>query len=191
MTTLVLLIALAATAPTATQPVTTLLNIDCADQGAVERVHTALAVLPTVSLATVGSFPDAEKKSVAATLKTLGRFPTKLGLALIRKQLRRRNITTAVVLSQKSIYVVTTGLLRGPWAIPGPRAALSVDLVEFLSSPFPKKSRTRAVATAQVPWWKNWIFWTGVVVITGSIVAFSLLTQDPDSVDVHVRYPAK
>ncbi|MBU1239550.1 hypothetical protein KKF84_05780, partial [Myxococcota bacterium] len=185
MTIFLLLTLMTAPAAQPSQPVVTFLNVDCADKGAVERLHTSLAVMPTITLATVGNFPDKEKLSVATTLKSLGRFPTSLGLALIRKQLSRRSITAMVVLTTQGLYMVTRHSLKGPWKIPGPREALPQTLVERLTKSNHKPPVKRPAA-AEVPWWKNWVFWTGVAVITGSILAFSLLTQDPESVDVHV-----
>ncbi len=170
------------------QPKVSLLILHKGHPKSVERTRTALAVLPTITLTLERTFPEAHKTSIATTLNSLGRFPSRLGLGILRKQLQKRGIDALVVAAVRGLYLVTKETIRGPYGFPGPKQTLDPALLQALSYSNRHPSRVRK-KRRPVSWWKNWIFWTGVALVTGGVVALSIISQQPETVEIHVRTP--
>ncbi|MBN2723497.1 MAG: hypothetical protein JXR95_05435 [Deltaproteobacteria bacterium] len=172
-----------------TLPVIETINIDMKDSGAAERTVVGLRVLTTVTTGGEAVFPEKEKKALETTLKSCCSFPGKLAESLIRKQLHNRRLDWLVILTGKGIFVVGKKTIHGPFQPPAPRGALNVSLTDiFLKKNQAPVKRENKDKYEKTPWWKNWIFWTGVVAITSGVIVFSVINQTDDNIDVHLKY---
>jgi hypothetical protein len=172
-------------------PKISVINLSLSDKGSVARINTSIAVLPTIVLSTQGEFSDKKKKSLVSILKTLGKFPSTLATGILKKQLVEKKLNKIVVLTSSGIYLVSSHGVKGPWKIPGVRSALPIEFMRKLNNLNSAKTKKGSGKSKikHVAWWKNWIFWTGVTIITGSILTFSMLNQEPDRVEIHLTYP--
>ncbi|MBU1218925.1 hypothetical protein KKF34_10915 [Myxococcota bacterium] len=170
---------------TAPLPLIETINLDLKDAGTVERVKTGINILTTVTPGGETVFPDKEKQALVTTLKSCCSFPDKLSISLLQKQLVNRKLRYLVVLTSKGIFILTTNRNYGPYALPTQRQSLPSQVIKILSGVKTEKPKT---STEKPPWWKNWMFWTGAVVITASIIVFSIASQSDDSIDVYLKH---
>ncbi len=187
MTTLLLFsLLLSAPAAPAPKPRVALLVLDTADAGAVARVETILRLMPEVHFLSEAEFPAERHGALRTTLKTVAEYPDPLVRAVIEKQRLSLRLDRWVILTGRGLFVQEAGeQAHGPYPVPGPRGAgLSEGFLDKVQRSVTPVSRPAAVVTP--PFYRNWLFWTGVGVIVGGLAAMSLISRDPGEVEVHV-----
>ena len=168
------------------QPRVALLVLDTKDPGAVARVETILRLMPEIRFLTEAEFPAERHAALRTTLQTVAEYPDPLVRAVIEKQRLSLKLDRWVILTSRGLFVQDAGEQpQGPYPVPGPRGqGLSESFLGLVQKPISPPPRPAAVVTP--PFYRNWLFWTGVGVIVGGLAAMSLLSRDPGEVEVHV-----
>ncbi|MBU1243108.1 hypothetical protein KKD52_07810 [Myxococcota bacterium] len=166
-------------------PTVALINLDHPGAGEFARVQTMLALQPAVRLLSETEFTPEQQASLKSTLQAVAAYPDPLVRAVLEKHRVHLKIDRWVILTARGLYVQGPGeAFSGPFAVPGPKGRLSEAFLLLLQKPQPPARRSST--GAQAPFYRNWLFWTGVGVIVGGLTVMSLLAQEPTDVDVHV-----
>jgi hypothetical protein len=167
------------------RPTVALINLDHPGAGEIARVQTMLALQPAIRLLPDTEFTPEQQASLRSTLQAVAAYPDALVRAVLEKHRVHMKIDRWVILTTRGLYVQgPQEAFFGPFAVPGPRGRLSEAFLLLLQKPQPPSRRPSA--TVQAPFYRNWLFWTGVGVIVGGLTAMSLLAQEPTDVEVHV-----
>jgi len=167
-------------------PAVALLPLEVGDAGALERVRTMLQLHPGLRLVPPGELPDGRLAALRSTLQAVGEYPDPLVRAVLEKHRHQLRLDRWVVLTTRGLFVQgPRDVFAGPFPVPGPRGQLAEGLLLLLQRPDPVRSRPVS-GTLSPPFYRNWLFWTGVGVIVGGLTAMSLLSQDPTDVEIHV-----
>jgi len=171
--------------PTEPKPAVALINLDHPDAGAFTRVQTMLQLHPGLRLLSLAEFTPEQQAALKSTLRAVGAYPDPLVRAVLEKHRVHLKIDRWVILTTGGLYVQgSSAAFPGPFVVPGPRGQLGEEFLLLLQKPQPPV-RLRPVVSAE-PFYRNWLFWTGVGVIVGGLAAMSLLAQEPTDVEVHV-----
>ncbi len=167
------------------KPAVALINLDHPDTGAFARLQTMLQLHPGLRLLSAAEFTPEQQASLRSTLRAVGAYPDPLVRAVLEKHRVHLKIDRWVILTSGGLYVQGPGaVFSGRFAVPGPKAQLSEPFLLLLQKPR-ASDRGRTTGSA-APFYRNWLFWTGVGVIVGGLAAMSLLSQQPTDVEVHV-----
>jgi hypothetical protein len=151
-----------------------------------EHVRTSINLIPNVSLVTNSVFKKNEMLSLVTTLSTLPPFPAKLTGGVLRRQIKNKKVDGLILITKKGIYIINSKNSFGPYQIPKPSKALSIKFISKLQKP--SLILRNKKSSKKISWWKNWIFWAGVGVITTTVIIFSLTSQEPDTIEVYLKY---
>jgi len=167
------------------KPAVALINLDHPDEGTIARVRTMLALQPAIRLLSDGEFTPEQQAALKSTLKAVAAYPDPLVRAVLEKHRQHLKIDRWVILTTGGLFIQGPGdASAGPFAVPGPKGQLSENFLLLL-----QKSRSpqlRSKDAVREPFYRNWLFWTGVGVIVGGLTAMSLLASEPTDVEVHV-----
>ncbi len=170
------------------RPSVALLPLEVGDAGALERIRTMLQLHPGLRLVSPGELPEGRLTALRSTLQAVGEYPDPLVRAVLEKHRFQLRLDRWVVLTARGLFVQgPRDVFAGPFPVPGPRGQLAEELVLLLQRPDSVRTRP-GVGAAPPPFYRNWLFWTGVGVIVGGLTAMSLLSRDPTDVEVHVLH---
>lgn len=166
-------------------PAAAILVLEAPPPGVVERLATMLAISPQVRLLPASVFPEDRQEAVRKTITDVAPYPDPLARSILDKHLASIQGQMWVVIVKEKMYIQRAGgHVDGPFPLPGPTGKLPEAFVEKLSVAAPPvKSRPSA---SPGPFYRNWLFWTGVGVIAGVMVAVAVVSQDPREVEVEV-----
>ncbi|MDA3863908.1 MAG: hypothetical protein PF689_08590 [Deltaproteobacteria bacterium] len=150
-----------------------------------QKLITQINLLPNLNLASPAKFPKSDKSSIRKTLATLPDFPAKLARNILEKQLTNRKLEALLLLAHKKIYLLTGKALHGPFAYLPKNKSLPTALLTQLQKLNKNKLQK---AKKMKPWYKSWLFWTGLTVISGTIAIITYANQEPDTVNIHINY---
>jgi len=185
MSNLLFLVLLFTTPPPEPKPTVALINLDHPGAGEFARVQTMLALQPAIRLLPETEFTPEQQASLKSTLQAVAAYPDALVRAVLEKHRVHMKIDRWVILTARGLYVQgPREAFTGPFVVPGPRGRLSETFLMLLQKPQPAAQPPST--SAQSPFYRNWLFWTGVGVIVGGLTAMSLLAQEPTDVEVHV-----
>ncbi len=169
------------------RPAVVLVFLDAPEAGAVERLSTMLALIPQIRLLPRSAFPEDRQEAVRKAISGVAPYPDPVARAVLEKHIQAAGAVAGVIVAGNRIHLQHAKTHHGPYAMPGPSGKLPDPLVERLCS---LSQRERGIETKQPatrePFYRNWLFWTGVGIIAGTMVAVSILSQDTREVEVEV-----
>lgn len=186
MNLLLLTLSLAVTGNTIKPVEISILDLTKKNKALSRKLITQVNLLSNLNLANPAKFPKSDKNSLRKTLATLPDFPAKLARNILEKQLTNRKIEALLLLlSNKKIYLLTAKSLHGPFSYLPKKKSLPMVLVKQLKNL--NKSKLQK-AKKMKPWYKSWLFWTGLTVISGTIAIITYANQEPDTVNININY---
>lgn len=179
----------AAPEKTAPEPVpasVVLVVLDAPAPGVSVRLATMLGLIPQIRLLPPTAFPEERQDAIRKTLAGVAPYPDPLARVVLKKHLGALK-ASAVVLAGGRLYLQTAaGAYQGPFLLPGPGGKLPDALVERLCSLSALSAVASASGQPREPFYRNWLFWTGVGLIVGAMVTVSVLSRDAQDVEVEV-----
>jgi hypothetical protein len=144
-----------------------------------------LALQPSIRLRSEAEFTPVQQDALKSTLLAVAAYPDPLVRAVLEKHRVHMKLDRWVILTTRGMYVQgPMEAFSGPFPLPGPKGQLSEAFLLLLQKP--QAPAKRPTGTSPAPFYRNWLFWTGVGVIVGGLTVMSLLSQEPSDVEVHV-----
>lgn len=171
------------------KPVVALVFLDTPAFGVSERLSTMLALIPKVRLLPSSAFPEDRQDAIRKVVAGIAPYPDPLAKSVLKKHLDAIGADGAVIVAAGQLYIQTkTGLHEGPFSLPGLRGKLPDMLVEKLCAlAVSSGTNTHSSHPRQTkPFYRNWLFWTGVGLIVGAIATVSFVSRDSQEVEVEV-----